>query len=247
MAINVTIWNEFRHEKINEAVKAIYPNGIHAFIKEFLQSEADMNVTICSLDDPEQGLNDDLLNNTDVLIWWGHKCHEEVSDALVEKVKARVFSGMGFIPLHSSHRSKPFQAILGTNGNLTWGRNEIAIVWNLCPTHPIADGIPSHFELFDELYSEPFFIPKPDDIVFGTWYEDGNIFRGGITYTRGLGKIFYFHPGHETCKSFKNEYVQKIIKNAIRWCAPLAPGEGFKPDDCTHQFDDKPPYKSVKL
>ena len=33
MAINVTIWHEYRHEKINEAVREIYPEGIHAKIK----------------------------------------------------------------------------------------------------------------------------------------------------------------------------------------------------------------------
>ena len=243
MAINVTIWNEFRHEKKNDLVKAIYPNGLHACIKEFLDGEEDMNVTITSLDEPEQGLCDELLNNTDVLLWWGHMYHGEVSDALVEKIKARVLSGMGFIPLHSGHHSKAFKAILGATGNLTWGRNQTAIVWNLCPTHPIAKGIPSYFTLCEELYAEPFFIPKPDDLIFGTWYEDGNIFRGGATFTRGFGKIFYFHPGHETCESFKNEYVQTIIKNAIRWAAPVKPAEGFKLDGCIHQLEDDTPYK----
>lgn len=241
--INVTIWNEFRHEKQNEKVKAIYPDGIHAYIKGFLSKEEDMNVAICALDDPAQGLTDELLDSTDVLLWWGHMYHAEVDDALVERVKQRVFNGMGFVPLHSAHHSKPFKAILGTTGNLTWGRNQTAIVWNLCPTHPIASEIPAQFTLFEELYAEPFFIPKPDDLIFGTWYEDGNLFRGGATFTRGLGKIFYFHPGHEGCESFKNEYVQRIIKNAIRWCAPVKLMDGFELDGCIHQLDEESPYK----
>ena len=241
--INVTIWNEFRHEKQNEKVKAIYPDGIHAYIKGFLSKEEDMNVAICALDDPAQGLTDELLDSTDVLLWWGHMYHAEVDDALVERVKQRVLNGMGFVPLHSAHHSKPFKAILGTTGNLTWGRNQTAIVWNLCPTHPIASEIPAHFTLFEELYAEPFFIPKPDDLIFGTWYEDGNLFRGGATFTRGLGKIFYFHPGHEGCESFKNEYVQRIIKNAIRWCAPVKLMDGFELDGCIHQLDEESPYK----
>ena len=243
MAIKVTFWHEFRHEKVNEVVKAIYPDGIHAYVKSFLDKEDDMEVTICALDDPGQGLTDELLANTDVLLWWGHMYHGEVSDELVAKVKARVLDGMGFFPMHSAHHSKPFKAILGTTGNLTWGRNETAILWNLCPTHPIAEGIPAHFTLTEELYAEPFYIPKPDDLIFGTWYEDGNIFRGGATFTRGLGKIFYFHPGHETCESFKNEYVQRIIKNAIRWCAPVTLKDGFVLDGCIHQLDDDAPYK----
>ena len=147
--------------------------------------------------------------------------HHEVSDVLVEKIRQRVYAGMGFIPMHSAHFSKPFRAILGTTGNLTWGRNVEAIVWNLCPTHPITEGIPSHFELgVEEIYSEPFYIPKPDELLFATWFESGNIFRGGATFTRGCGKIFYFHPGHETARSFYNPYVQRILKNAIRWAAP---------------------------
>ena len=219
MLIRVTVWNEFRHEKTNETAKAIYPDGIHAYIKSFLESD-DIVVTLAALDDPDQGISDDLLRNTDVLIWCGHMAHNLVDDALVEKIRQRVYNGMGFIPIHSGHHSKAFKAILGTTGNLTWGREQRAIVWNLAPTHPIADGIPAHFEIFDELYSEPFYIPKPDDLIFATWYEDGNLFRGGATFTRGVGKIFYFHPGHETCDSLKNPYVQTIIRNAVKWCCP---------------------------
>ncbi len=245
MAINVTIWNEFRHEKTEESVKALYPNGLHAYIKSFLDGEPDFNVTLCSLSEPGQELTDEILNNTDVLLWWGHVCHGDVPDELVSKIRARVLSGMGFMPLHSAHKSKPFMSIIGTTGNLTWGRNQKAIIWNLCPTHPIAAGIPSHFTVEEELYAEPFFIPKPDDLIFGTWYEDGNIFRGGATFTRGFGKIFYFHVGHETCLSFQNEYVQRIIKNAIRWCKPVSAESGFELNDCIHQLDDHAPYKKA--
>ena len=160
--------------------------------------------------------------------------HNEVPDDLVEKVRQRVYAGMGFMPIHSGHHSKPFKAILGATGNLVWGRNQKAIVWNTAPTHPIAEGIPSHFELEEEMYGEPFYIPKPDDVIFTTWFEDGNLFRGGCTFTRGLGKIFYFHPGHETCRSFYNENVQRIIKNGIRWCAPVKKDESFG-GECIHQ------------
>ena len=233
MALRVTIWNEFRHEKTSEKAKSIYPEGIHSYIKSFVESD-DVVVTLAALDDPEQGISDELLNNTDVLLWWGHMAHREVNDDLVCRIRERVYNGMGFIPLHSGHHSKPFKAILGTTGNLTWGREQKAIVWNIAPTHPIAEGIPSNFELFEELYSEPFYIPKPDDLIFATWFEDGNLFRGGATYTRGLGKIFYFHPGHETCESFKNPHVQQIIKNAIQWCAPAKVDKAFD-TLCIHQ------------
>ncbi len=163
--------------------------------------------------------------------------HKEVPDELVEKVRQRVYAGMGFMPLHSGHHSKPFKAILGTTGDLTWGRNQKAIVWNVAPTHPITAGIPAHFELEEEMYGEPFYIPKPDDLLFTTWFADGNIFRGGCTYTRGLGKIFYFHPGHETCRSFYNEHVRKIIVNGIRWCAPASVDKATFECKCIHQTE----------
>jgi len=235
MPIRVTFWHEFRHEKTKPEAKALYPEGIHAYLKSVLECE-DIQFTLAALDDPNQGITDELLENTDVLMWWGHAYHKEVDDELVEKIRQRVYAGMGFLPLHSAHHSKPFQRIIGCTGNLRWGRNQKAIVWNLAPWHPIAKGVPMSFQLTEELYSEPFYIPKPDEIIFGTWFEDGNIFRGGLTFRRGLGKIFYFHTGHETVDSLKNENVHRIIKNAIYWCAPDAKAD-FYTGETFHQTE----------
>ncbi len=236
MAINVTVWNEFIHERNKPEIADIHPGGLHNTLKSFLQSE-DVNVTCVTLDMENCGITDEILDNTDVLIWWGHVGHDKVPDEIALKIRDRVYAGMGFLPLHSAHHSKPFKYIIGTTGNLTWGRDQRAIVWNVNPTHPIAEGIPAHFELFEEMYGEPFYIPKPDELIFTTWYEDGNIFRGGATFTRGLGKIFYFHAGHESCRSFYDSTVQRIIKNAVRWCAPVKLQDGFITDDCIHQTE----------
>lgn len=233
--INVVIWNEFRHEKKKEAVKALYPDGLHATLRSYLAEDAELDITLAALDDPDQGLPDELLEKTDVLVWWGHVAHKEVDDALVDRIRTRVLIGkMGFIALHSAHKSKPFGAIVGTNGNLSWGRNQKEIMWNLMPSHPIAAGIPEHFLLeSEELYSEPFYIPQPDALVFGAWFEDGHILRAGACFLRGAGKVFYFQPGHETCKSFHNPYVLRIIRNAIHWAAPNGIGYEIK-NDCPH-------------
>jgi trehalose utilization protein len=233
--IRVTIWNEFRHEKTKEEVKALYPNGLHAVIGDFLAKTGQMEITLAALDDKDQGLPDEVLDNTDVLLWWGHMFHKEVDDELVKKIQKRVFLGkMGFIALHSGHHSKPFKAIVGTNGNLQWGREQKEVIWNLMPSHPIAAGIPEHFLLeSEELYSEPFYIPQPDALVFGSWFEDGNIFRSGACFIRGAGKVFYFQPGHESCKSFFNPYVQRIITNAVYWA---------KPSDTACTIADKCPH-----
>ncbi len=230
--LNVVIWNEFRHEKRNPACAAIYPEGIHAFIKDFLKDNETLDITLSALDDPDQGISDELLEKTDVLFWWGHMHHKEVNDELVEKIRQRVYAGkMGLIVLHSGHHSKVFKAVVGATGNLSWGRDQKEIIWNLMPSHPIAAGIPDHFIIEEELYAEPFYIPQPDALIFGGWYEDGYIFRSGCCFLRGAGKIFYFQPGHELCRSFYNPYVQKIIKNAVEWVKPADIGYAI-PNDC---------------
>ncbi len=220
--IRVTVWNEYRHEREEDYIREIYPKGIHGCIKDFLDPHDDLEVRIVCLDDQEQGLPDEVLNNTDVLMWWGHMAHDEVNDALVEKIQRRIYDdGMGFIPMHSAHMSKPFRAVLGTSGKLLWSDNQHELVWNILPAHPIAAGIPEHFSLdLEEMYGEPFMIPQPDELVFASWFEHGYIFRSGCTFYRGRGKVFYFQPGHEECRSFYNEYVQKILYNAIKWAAP---------------------------
>ncbi len=220
--IKVTIWNEGRHEQFNAGMNQVYPLGIHGTIKAFLEQDEDLIVRTTTLDSPEQGLPDELLNDTDVLLWWAHVAHAEVNDGLVERIRNRVWNeGMGFVPLHSSHFSKPFRSIVGTSGCLTWGDDQHEILWTLLPQHPIAAGIPEYVDLgTEELYSEPFRVPVPEELVFGSWYEGGSLFRSGLCYYRGIGKIFYFQPGHETCASFHNPYVQKIITNAVHWAAP---------------------------
>jgi len=231
--LNVVIWNEYRHEKLDEVCASIYPDGIHGCIKNFLKPDESLNITLAALDDADQGIPQELLEKTDVLLWWGHMAHHEVSDELVERIRQRVYAGkMGLIVLHSGHHSKVFRSIVGTTGNLSWGRDQKEIIWNLMPSHPIAAGIPDHFIIEEEeLYCEPFYIPQPDALVFGGWYEDGYIFRSGCCFTRGLGKIFYFQPGHEYCRSFYNPYVQRIIKNAVDWVKPADIGYEI-PEGC---------------
>lgn len=234
MSIRVTVWNEYRHEKSNPAVAEIYPNGLHAVVADAVKDE-DIEVRLAALDDPQQGLPDEILNNTDVLIWWGHMAHGEVDDALVERIRRRVYGGMGLICLHSAHHSKVFRAVIGTTGNLTWGDNVPEVMWNINPTHPIAQGIPSHFKLeAEEIYAEPFQIPDPDEIVFLSWYKTGYVFRGGCCFKRGAGRIFYFQPGHETVPTYHNEYVRRILKNAVRWASPADTGYKIELDGCPY-------------
>lgn len=216
--INVTIWNEFRHEKENEAVKEIYPNGIHNQLASFLPTDQ-FHVTTATLDEEEHGLTEDVLKNTDVLIWWGHLAHHEVSDTVVDRVHQRILEGMGFIPLHSAHFSKVFKKLMGTSCDLKWREDDLGCtIWNVNPSHPITEGIGEFIELEqEEMYGEHFDVPAPDEVIFITGYPNKEVFRGGLTYRRGNGKIFYFHPGHETYPTYDNKQVQQVIINAVHW------------------------------
>lgn len=224
--INVTVWNEFQHEKKNEKVKSIYPNGIHEVIKDFLNKNPDIEARGAHLDMPEHGLTSDVLEKTDVLIWWGHMAHDKVSDEIVRKVHERVLKGMGLIVLHSGHFSKIFKAVLGTNCTLLWREaGEKERLWNLEPSHPITQGIGEYFELpQEEMYGERFDIPTPDELLFVSWFQGGEVFRSGCTWKRGHGKIFYFRPGHETYPTYHNSDVQRVITNAVRWANPVIIG-----------------------
>lgn len=223
--IRVTIWNEYRQENENNEnaikIRAIHPKGIHETIAEFLSVYPELEIKTATLDMPDCGLSEPVLNETDVLVWWAHVAHEDVPDDLVERIHQRILKGMGFIALHSAHMCKVLQRTLGTSGSLQWREGDFCRVWNLAPTHPIAFGIPSYFELpEEEMYGEYFDIPKPDDVVFTSWFSGGEVFRSGCTWGRGYGKVFYFQPGHETNCSYQNEYVQKVIYNAIKWANP---------------------------
>ena len=222
MAIKVTVWNEFRHEKYNQTVKEHYPQGIHAYIANFLEPEADFEVRTATLDQPEHGLSEEVLNQTDVLLWWGHCAHGEVSDAIAEKVHARVLEGMGLLVLHSGHFAKPFKRLMGTNCTLKWREaGERERLWNIAPAHPITQGLGEYFELpHAEMYGERFDIPEPDELIFISWFEGGEVFRSGCTWRRGNGKIFYFRPGHETYPIYHDQNIQLVLKNAIRWAEP---------------------------
>lgn len=146
-------------------------------------------------------------------------------DALAEKIAARVQGGMGAIFLHSAHMSKPFRRLMGTSCTLKWREvNERERLWITDPAHPIAAGLPEYVDIaHEEMYGEFFDIPKPDETVFIGWYQGGEVFRSGVTYRRGLGKVFYFQPGHETNESYYNENVRKILLNAAAWARPVCP------------------------
>lgn len=222
--IRVTVWNEYIHEREIPEIGKIYPEGIHGCIKAFLDADGGFSVRTATLDQPENGLPDSVLDETDVLIWWGHCAHDKVSDETVRRVQTRILGGMGLIALHSAHLSKIMTALLGTTMNLTWRDSDRERLWCVKPRHPIALNVPEYINLpAEEMYGEPFDIPEPDETVFMGWFAGGEVFRSGCTFTRGAGKIFYFQPGHEAYPIYRDPDIQTIIANACRWAAPVCP------------------------
>lgn len=223
--MRITVWNEFVHERESKAVAAIYPRGIHGAIAELLAEHLgpDALIRTATLEEPEHGLTDEVLAATDVLTWWGHAAHARVADAVVERVQQRVWEGMGLVVLHSAHLSKIFCRLMGTSCKLRWREaGERERLWIVNPSHPIADGLEGEFfELpHTEMYGEFFDIPPPDELVFISWFEGGEVFRSGCTFRRGKGKIFYFRPGHETFPIYHDANVRRVVANAVRWAAP---------------------------
>ncbi|MBQ7653758.1 MAG: ThuA domain-containing protein [Clostridia bacterium] len=216
--IKVTVWTENNQERFDERVKKVYPNGIYGQIASFLEKNDDMEVRVATQDMDECGLPDEVLESTDVLIWWAHAIHDLIPDELVKKIHNRVLRGMGIIFLHSAHFSKPFISLMGTTCSLKWREGDRERLWTVAPSHPIAKGIPEKIEIpVEEMYSERFDIPTPDEVVFIGWFAGGEVFRSGCTWNRGLGKVFYFQPGHETNPTYYIPEIQQIIINAVRW------------------------------
>ncbi len=220
--IRVTVWNEFLHEKSNEQVARIYPSGIHAAIATGLQELLGerIDVRCATLEEPMHGLTDEVIANTDVMLWWGHAAHDRVEDEIVAKVHKRVLEGMGLLVLHSGHHAKIFKRLMGTECLLRWREaGERERLWITAPGHPILHGIQGdYFELPKaEMYGEHFDIPEPDELLLISWFEGGEVFRSGCTFRRGQGRIFYFRPGHETYPIYYDSNVRRILANGVLW------------------------------
>ncbi len=224
MPIRVTVWGENQHEQKQPEVRALYPDGMHGAIAAGISENLGDQVTVRTavLDDDEHGLTDEVLAETDVLTWWGHMAHDRVDDKIVERVHARVLEGMGILVLHSGHFSKIFFKLMGTRPSLHWRNDaERELVWTVKPGHPITNGVPNPVVIpQQEMYGEPFGIPDPDELVFVSSFEGGEIFRSGCCYTRGAGRVFYFSPGDQEYPVYQQAEIRKIISNGVLWAAP---------------------------
>jgi trehalose utilization protein len=219
MAIRAVVWGENIHDRENAVVRGIYAKGMHGAIAEALNEDARIKATTATMEQPEHGLSDARLAETDVLTWWGHRDHGGVDDKIVERVAERVWQGMGLIVLHSGHFSKIFKKLMGAPCALKWREaGEKERVWVINRNHPIAAGLDPYFVIPQtEMYGEPFLVPEPMETVFISWYDGGEVFRSGLTFQRGGGRIFYFSPGHEVYPIYKDKNVRQVLRNAVKW------------------------------
>jgi len=243
--LQVVIWDE----NPAHAPKELYPESLRGAIAEGLRqfdTKKELNVKVAHLDEAAQGCPDDLLASTDVLLWWGHARHGEVEDALAEKVREHVRErGMGFICLHSGHYSKTFRRVLDCTGHLKGGwreSNDEEAITVCAPNHPIAQGVEDFTLEAEEMYGAPFDVPAPEVLVLQSQFSIGNeYFPCGICWTvgagidpaftsgpgnavnqgEGIGRVFYFRPGHETYPTYFDERVRRVIYNAVRWAGKL--------------------------
>lgn len=243
--IKVTIFNEFVQEQLDckrlpfmaqwncseetwqkfadnaRTIRAVHPEGIHGTLKALLEQDSEIAVCrIANLENIEQTLTEEVLCDTDVLIWWSHFAQKEVPDYIAERVQSHVLKGMGLMVLHSGHMCKPMGRLLGTSCTLRWREGDREKLWCVAPCHPIARGVAECIELEqEEMYGEFFDIPTPDALLFLGNFSGGEVFRSGCIWNRGWGKLFYFQPGHETCPSYHHPEIQKILRNAVHYLA----------------------------
>jgi len=244
--IQVLVWDE----NPSHAPKELYPTGLRGAIAEGLQAfdkSGELSVKTAHLDEPDQGCPESLLASTDVLLWWGHARHGQVEDSLAERVREHVRErGMGFICLHSGHYSKTFKRVLDCTGHLKGGwreSNDKEAITVCAPNHPIAQGVEDFTLDAEEMYGSPFDVPPPQVLVLQSQFSIGDeYFPCGIAWTvgkgidpeftsgpgngvnqgYGVGRVFYFRPGHETYPTYFDERVRRVIYNGVRWAGKLA-------------------------
>jgi len=230
--LRVTVWNENIHERRTGSRAAeLYPDGIHGAIAAGLRARLGDGVRVrtATMEEPDHGLPPEVVDDTDVLLWWGHEDHPGVHDEVVDRVHRAVLGGMGVIVLHSGHYSKIFRRLMGTTCSLRWRNDgDRELVWTVAPTHPIAAGVPDPLIIDEqEMYGEYFDIPAPDELVFLSTFSGGEVFRSGATWTRGFGRVFYFSPGDQEYPVYHHPDVLTVLANGVRWAAPVRRGDAL--------------------
>lgn len=244
--LHVTVWSEGLNGGWQPLAVETYPQDINTCIGGFLAKNPDMEVELHTLSEPEHGLTQEVIDRTDVLVYWSHMYHKKFVDEVSERIADAVLEGMGLLLLHSAKGCKPAERLLGVfqkNGKYR-EIGDFERIWTVNPGHPICAGLPKEYidVPHDEMYGEPCGIPNPDELLFISWFEGGEVLRSGATWQKGSGKIFYFAPGHEEFPVYYQPEIQQIITNGVRWLAPA----GAPPITQAGGLDEKTPLEQVK-
>jgi len=183
----------------------------------------------------KHGLTKRVLDETDVLVWWGHAAHRKVRDAVVERILARCGKAWGSSRCTRLITPSPSCASWARAARSSGAKRRARALWVCNPAHPITRGIDRYFESrMSRCMGEPFAVPAPDEIIFISWFEGGEVFRSGCTWKRGNGKIFYFRPGMKFTRSI-------IIRVSASCYGTLSTGRRRR-----REMDDRCPQISPK-
>lgn len=217
-SVNALVWSE------GTEPEDVYPRGVRGPIADYLSEETDIEARTRSIEDEDQGVSGDDLEWADVILWWGHLRHDDVTDETVDRIEEHVReNGVGFVSLHSAHYARPYKRLIGMSGDLGGHRltdDESEYVEVCAPDHPIAEGVDDFTLPEVEMFGEPYDIPEPETVVLHSEYSEGDEeFRSGVTFEFGEGRGFYLRPGHEEFEIYLDDNIQRIVTNATRWAA----------------------------
>ena len=102
--IRVLIWDEQQPKQ-----KQAYDHYIGATLAKHLEKSNKFEIISTHIDAPQHGIDVATLDATDVIIWWGHVRHSEISISETKPIIDRIKDGkLSFIALHSAHWATPF-------------------------------------------------------------------------------------------------------------------------------------------
>jgi len=102
--VKVVVWDEQQ-----PAQKQAYSSFLGNSVAEHLGAQPGISVRSVNINDPGQGLAGGVLDDCQVLIWWGHVRHAEISAETGRSIVERIKDGkLSLVALHSAHWSTPF-------------------------------------------------------------------------------------------------------------------------------------------
>jgi trehalose utilization protein len=214
--VRVLLWSE------QTEPRDVYPTGISGALADHLNQHKEFEAKTAKLDDPDAGVGEAALAETDVLVWFGHKKHGAVPDDAVERVVKHIRErGMGFVGLHSTHFAKPLKKALNDTGAWSSYKNfgQPEQMWVVLPKHPIAKGLKDFTIPKEEIYTEPFEVPEPEAVIVeGTW-PSGHRNRECMVWTLDKGRFVYIRAGHEDYPIYFMPEMQTLVRNGVLWAA----------------------------